>query len=222
VVVDHTGNALRRVKMTLTGPGLEREGISTSTDSDGVYELTELPAGRFTLAAQRSGYLHLRYGQRRPLEQGKPLELGEGQVLEKVKGIRHDNRDITSALLELKSGESLSDVEVIVTNRITTVTGQLADDRGRPLPNGTVVIFSDDAGQWGEMSAFVRTARPDQDGRYEVKGLPPRDYLAVALDYVQEGIWNDPEFLESLRQYAQRLTLIEGSSVALSLKLTKP
>jgi hypothetical protein len=139
-----------------------------------------------------------------------------------VKAIRHEDRDITSRLLELRSGESLADVEVIVTSRITTVTGQLADDRGQPLPNGTVVIFSEDTERWGETTAFVRTARPDQDGRYEIKGLPAGDYLALALDYVQEGMWNDPEFLESLRQYAQRFTLIEGGSHALSLKVTKP
>lgn len=139
-----------------------------------------------------------------------------------VKAIRREDRDITSTLLELRSGESLSDVEVIVTNRITTVTGQLADDRGQPLPNGTVVIFSEDTERWGETSAFVRAARPDQDGRYEIKGLPAGDYLAVALDYVQEGIWNDPDFLESARRYAQRFTLIEGGSHALSLKVTKP
>jgi hypothetical protein len=139
-----------------------------------------------------------------------------------VKAVRREDRDITSALLELRSGESLSDVEVIVTNRITTVTGQLADDRGQPLSNGTVVIFSEDTDRWGETTAFVRTTRPDQDGKYEIRGLPAGDYLALALDYVQDGIWNDPEFLESVRRYAQRFTLIEGGSHALSLKVTKP
>lgn len=30
-----------------------------------------------------------------------------------------------------------------------------------------------------------------------MKGLPPGEYLAVALDYVDEDAWNDPEYLES-------------------------
>jgi hypothetical protein len=36
---------------------------------------------------------------------------------------------------------------------------------------------------------------------------PP--YLAAAIDYVEEGMWNDPEYLESIRH-------------ALMLKLSSP
>lgn len=139
-----------------------------------------------------------------------------------VKAIRYQERDITSMLLELKSGEILSEVDVIVTSRITIVTGVLADESGQALPNGTVIIFPEDAERWGDTSAFVRAGRPDQNGRYEFRGLPAGDYLAVALDYVQENIWNDPEFLESMRRYAQRFTLMPAGSRALSLKVTKP
>jgi hypothetical protein len=147
-----------------------------------------------------------------------------------VKAVRHRDRDITSTLLELGSGELLSDVEVVLTNRVTRVAGQLTDDRGvpglperfggvPPVPNGTVIVFADDDGKWGEASSFVRTTRPDQQGRYEIRGLPAGDYLAVALDYVQNGAWNDPQFLESLRRDAQRFTLADGGSQALALKV---
>jgi hypothetical protein len=136
-----------------------------------------------------------------------------------VKAVRHRDRDITSTLLELPSGEQLSDVEVVLTNRVTRVAGQLTDDRGAPLSSGTVIVFAEDDGKWGEASAFVRTARPDQQGQYELRGLPAGDYLAAALEYVQNGMWNDPQFLESLRRDAQRFTLGDGGTQALSLKV---
>jgi hypothetical protein len=139
-----------------------------------------------------------------------------------VKGVRQKDRDITAAVLEMKSGEALSDIDVIVTNRVTRVMGQLVDGRGAPLRSGTVVAFSEDAAPWGSGSAFVRTGRPDQDGRYEIKGLPAGDYLVVALDYVQEGIWNDPEFLESMRRHAQRVTVMEGGAQTVALRLAEP
>jgi hypothetical protein len=50
--------------------------------------------------------------------------------------------------------------------------------------------------------------------------LPAGEYLAVAVEYVQQGMWNDPEFLESLRRYAQRITLSEGNAVSLALRVT--
>jgi hypothetical protein len=136
-----------------------------------------------------------------------------------VKSVRQNDRDITSSFIERASGEVLSDLEVVITDRITRVTGQLTDDRGIPLPNGTVLVFVDDREKWGDATAFVKTARPDQQGRYEITGLPAGDYLAVALDYIQDRSWNDPDYLEALRRDAVAFTLGEGGIQALSLKL---
>jgi hypothetical protein len=72
--------------------------------------------------------------------------------------------------------------------------------------------------RWSDHSRWVRAVRPDQQGRYQIQGLPPGDYLAIAKDYVEEGSWNDPEYLESLRRDAQRRTLCEAESRSLSLK----
>jgi len=137
-----------------------------------------------------------------------------------VKTIVQNDREIAEAPLELRNGEESSNVQIVVTNRVTTLTGQLADDKGAPLTDGTVIVFSSDAQKWAEDSRFVRSARPDQQGQYQIRGLPAGEYLAVAIDYVQEGMWNDPEFLESLRRYAQRVTISEGNGVSLALKLT--
>jgi hypothetical protein len=137
-----------------------------------------------------------------------------------VKAILYNDREISESPIELRSGEEMSNVQIVITNQVTTVTGVLADDKGAPLTDGTVIVFAGDSDKWTEDSRFVRSARPDQQGQYQIKGLPAGEYLAVAIDYVQEGMWNDPDFLESLRRYAQRVTLGEGDTRALTLKLT--
>jgi hypothetical protein len=38
-----------------------------------------------------------------------------------------------------------------------------------------------------------------------------------AVDAVEEGMWNDPEYLESIRQYGQKVTISEGGSHSLTL-----
>jgi len=139
-----------------------------------------------------------------------------------VKAILHDGRDIADAPIELKSGETLTDVQIVVSNRVTNVSGQLLDDKGAPLVDGTVIVFTDDAAKWMDDSRWVRAVRPDQQGRYQIQGLPPGDYLAVAVDYVEEGIWNDPEYLESIRRHGQRLTLGDAESKSLTLKPVTP
>ena len=58
--------------------------------------------------------------------------------------------------------------------------------------------------------------------RYQIRGLPAGEYLAVAVSYVEDGMWNDPEYLESLRRYAVKLTLNEGDAQSPLLKLVAP
>jgi hypothetical protein len=139
-----------------------------------------------------------------------------------VKAILHDGRDITDLPSDGKSGNDLSGVQVVLTNKVTSLSGVLADNKGAPLTDGTVIVYADDASKWAEESRWIRAVRPDQQGQYQMKGLPPGEYLAVAVDYVEDGLWNDPEYLESLRRVAKRVTLADAQAQVLELKITTP
>jgi hypothetical protein len=102
------------------------------------------------------------------------------------------------------------------------VSGQLSDEKGLPFVDATVLVFAEDPAHWGEDSSKVRAVRPDRRGRYQVKGLPAGEYLAIALEYVENGLWNDPEFLESLRSHAQRVTVLDGAAHEVALRLIAP
>jgi hypothetical protein len=39
---------------------------------------------------------------------------------------------------------------------------------------------------------------------------------------ITEGIWNDPEYLDAIRRYAEKVTLGESAAQSLSLKLVTP
>jgi protocatechuate 3,4-dioxygenase beta subunit len=136
-----------------------------------------------------------------------------------LKAIFQGGRDITDTLVAPKYGETLSDVQVIVTDRVTNVIGRLTDNQGAALIDGTIIVFSSDAEKWAEDSRFVRAARPDQQGQFRISGLPAGDYLVTAVDYVQDGQWNDPEYLEALRRDSQRLTLGEGVTQSITLTI---
>ena len=51
-------------------------------------------------------------------------------------------------------------------------------------------------------------------------GLPPGRYLAVALEYLEQGSEMDPDLLEQLRSKATDFTLREGETHQLDLKLS--
>ena len=71
-------------------------------------------------------------------------------------------------------------------------------------------------------SNAVRATRPDQPGRRQLTAMPAGEYLAIAHDYMEIDPWQDPEYLESLRRYASRLTIPEGGSQTLTLRLAAP
>ena len=119
----------------------------------------------------------------------------------------HDGRDIADTPIELKSGETLSNVQILVTNHVTSVAGRLADEKGQPLTDAHDPGLRGRSRAVGRTFPGVRAVRPNQQGEWQVKGLPDGAYLAIALEYVEDGLWNDPAFLESLRRDAQALTI---------------
>lgn len=140
-----------------------------------------------------------------------------------VKAIMQNGRDVTDAVFAPANGDALSGFQVMVSDRVTTLSGRVTDDKGVAQTDGTVLVFSSDSARWADDSRFVQATRPDQAGRYQIRGLPPGEYLAAAIDYVEEGMWNDPEYLASIRNLGQRFTLGEADTHALMLRLvTRP
>jgi hypothetical protein len=65
----------------------------------------------------------------------------------------------------------------------------------------------------------MRTARPDQDGRFKVSGMAPADYYIIALDKIEQGQSSDPDFLETIRSKATAFTIREGETRTVDLRI---
>ena len=62
-------------------------------------------------------------------------------------------------------------------------------------------MFPSDEKLWTYQSRFIKAARPDQDGKFRVTGLPgPSSYLVVALQGLEDGQAGDPEFLATIKE----------------------
>jgi hypothetical protein len=141
--------------------------------------------------------------------------LGDWQL----KRVRLDGVDVTDTPLDFAT--PLEGLEIELTQRATTVTGSVADDAGAVAVDATIILFAEDSGKWGPHSRFVQSARPDQRGQFTIKGLPPGEYVAIAVDYLEPGQERDPELLEVWRKGRTTFTLADGETRALDLRLTK-
>ena len=76
ITASDTGAPVRGAEIRLSSRGGSNRLVTT--DGDGLYAVTDLPAGEYRLTASRSGFTSLVYGQRRPLEAPVPIDLAVG------------------------------------------------------------------------------------------------------------------------------------------------
>lgn len=132
--------------------------------------------------------------------------------------VRRGGVDVTDTPLDFS--KDIDGLEIELTQRTTVISGRVLDDRDALANDATVIAFADDAEKWGPHSRFIATARPDQQGRFRIAGLPPGRYVAIALDYLEPGEERDPGLLEDWRKRGTPLTLSDGQTYTLDLKVS--
>ena len=121
-----------------------------------------------------------------------------------LKSVHLSGQDITDTAMEFPAGQTISGVQIVLTKKVTTLSGLVTDSRGNPALDATVVVFPADEKLWTYQSRFIKAARPDQDGTLPRDRRCPgaQDYLTVAVQGLEDGQAGDPEFLASVRDAA--------------------
>ncbi|HEV3139958.1 MAG TPA: carboxypeptidase-like regulatory domain-containing protein, partial [Vicinamibacterales bacterium] len=153
VVAADSGQPLRKAQVRISSPELRENRLAT-TDVDGKYDFKELPAGRYTLSVSKGSYVSLQYGQMRPFEPGKPLEIQDGQTIEKVD---------------------------FALPRGSVVTGRIVDEFGEPATDVMVTLqrYQNMSGR----RRLVGAGRPgttNDIGEFRLFAIPPGQYYLSA------------------------------------------
>jgi hypothetical protein len=119
--------------------------------------------------------------------------------------------------------ENIGNVVVTFTDRRTTVSGTVIDAASAPA-QGTVIVFPASHREWiakGMSPRLMRNIRTQAKGTFSISGLPARDYLIVAVGDDHMPDVQNPTVYEALARAATSLTLSEGDTRTLSIKLTQ-
>jgi hypothetical protein len=135
-----------------------------------------------------------------------------------MKRVRREGVDVTDTPLDFAT--DIDGIEIELTQLLTTVSGGVSDDRGGVALDATVIVFADEPEKWGPHSRFIESARPDQRGRFTMRSLPPGRYVAIAVGYLEPGEERDPDVLERWRQRGTLVTLSEGETHELDLRIS--
>jgi protocatechuate 3,4-dioxygenase beta subunit len=150
-VLTTEGRPLRRATVVITGSEL-----TTSTGLEGEFLFEELPAGRYTLIASRSGYLTSNYGQTRYGEPGTPIEVKNGESVEKIDFVL-DRAGVISGRVVDETGEAAAGVQV------WAMQSQYFRGSRRVVPVSGNRFLTDDA------------------GNYRILALPPGEYVVMGI-----------------------------------------
>ena len=136
------------------------------------------PAGTFTVA----GVIPFEY-------RVQVTGLGKNHY---VRSVRLGEADVLNSLLRL-DGPPRGAMEVVIGTDPGTLDAIVRDDRQNLVPGVRVVLVPDRARRL--RSDLFRAATADADGRIHMEGIPPGDYTLFAWEEVEEGAWQDPNFL---------------------------
>ncbi len=158
-VIDSDKNPVRRATVSIEGDMRLSQAIVT--DDEGRFAFAHLPAGRFTVTADKAGYPSMAYGAKLPHRAGAGILLSEGQAVSNIVLTLAQGAVITGTVYD-DHGQPRSDVAV----QAWRVSTSLAGDR--TLKMGSPVVASDDR------------------GIYRIFDLPPGDYTIGTAWYFSD------------------------------------
>jgi Carboxypeptidase regulatory-like domain len=148
-----TGQPLRKAQVRMIA-GEIRENRMATTSESGLYEFKDVRAGRYTISASKGSYVSVSYGQQRPTDAPKPLEILDHQTVERVDLMLPRGAIITGRVVD-EFGEPASDIQVAM-ERYQVIQGQR-----RLFSSGRSVMTND-------------------IGEFRLFGIPPGQYYLSA------------------------------------------
>ena len=146
------------------------------------------------------------------------LDAGGGDWV--VKSITQDGRDITGEVMDLTATPAVSGIVITLTDKVASVAGVVRARDGQPVRNYTVILLPRDSIEPAAASRWIRMARTDANGRFQVQRVLPGRYVAATVEDLEQGQQFAPEFQQLLRRGARELDVSEGQALTLDLTLT--
>ena len=129
-----------------------------------------------------------------------------------LKSMTVNGVDVTDTPLRFgTAAQSIDNVDVLMTNRLTEISGEVTDSSGRRVSSAAVLAFAADRERWYPASRFVQYAAAS-DGTFAIRGLPAGEYFLVAVPRTRDldaGGWQNQATLSALAQRSAHVSLTD-------------
>ena len=133
-----------------------------------------------------------------------------------LKSVRMGDVDALESGLDTSPGAA-GTLEITISGNGGQIEGSAADSKQKPVP-GAVVSLVPDVPLRERLMLFKTTAT-DTTGHFSISGIAPGEYKLFAWQQVEDGAYQDPEFLKPYENQGQAVTIREGSRETAQLKV---
>ena len=134
-----------------------------------------------------------------------------------IKSARLAEQDATLKPLSIRSGYAGATLELLLSPYGGHLAGTVMDDSHQPVPGATVVLVPD--AEKRSIPQLYKVAETDQDGRYDLRGVPPGGYKAFAWNNIEDGAYEDPAVLAPFESMGKTVNVEEKSQNNLDLNV---
>jgi hypothetical protein len=132
-----------------------------------------------------------------------------------VKSVRYGGSDVTAKQIDISSG---GQIDVVLANRAASVAGVVVDEKGES-PAAIAVCLWPETPDLMMVNQGTRVLIADQNGRFDIRGLRPGVYYAVAFEDIEWGIAREQPYLNLLKPDASRFDLKESARESARIKI---
>jgi hypothetical protein len=126
-----------------------------------------------------------------------------------LKSVRYGTREVLDDGLNVVRGTNAS-LEVTISSKAGSVQGSATDKDNLPVTGVWVVLLPDEVHR--DQDRLYQKVATDQYGHFLLRGIPPGEYRLFCWDEVEDGAWEDPDFIKAFENQGQKVSLEEGES----------
>ncbi len=134
-----------------------------------------------------------------------------------VKSARFGDVDALENGIDLTGGAP-APLQIVLGGTAAAIVGSVKDGNGAAVAEATVALVPQEAGRQRQ-PLFYRSSRTDPSGNFKLTGLIPGEYKVYAWTRVDGEPWVSAEFLKPLESKGKSVTLRDGGSQMVELRV---
>ena len=126
-----------------------------------------------------------------------------------IKSIRYNSTETLDSGFSVFRGTQAS-LEVTISSRGASVQGAVVDKDNLPVTGVWVVLVPEENRR--DQSRLYKKVATDQYGHYLLRGIAPGAYKVFCWDEVEDGAWEDPDFLRTFEDRGQKISVEDADA----------